>query len=45
MHIWKSNPIFSVNEEEKVAEYEEELKSLLMRMKEESKKAVLKLNI
>ena len=45
MHIWKSNPIFSVNEEEKVAEYEEELKSLLMRMKEESKKAVLKPNI
>ena len=45
MHIWKSNPIFSVSEGEKVAENEEKLKSLLMRMKEESEKAGLKHNI
>ena len=45
MHIWKSNPIFSVSEGEKVAENEEKLKSLLMRMKEESEKAGLKHNL
>ena len=45
MRIWKSNPIFSVSEGEKVAENEEKLKSLLMRMKEESEKAGLKHNI
>ena len=41
-HIWEKNPIFSVSEEEKVAGSEEELKSLLMRMKEESEKGDLK---
>ena len=45
MHIWKSDPIFSVSEGEKVAENEEKLKSLLMRMKEESEKAGLKHNL
>ena len=37
-------PIFNTSEED-MAESEEELKSLLMKMKEESKKVGLKLNI
>ena len=43
--LWKEIPTLRYNDITLMAESEEELKSLLMRVKEESKKAGLKLNI
>ena len=44
-HIWRNNNLRYADDTSLMAESEEELKNLLMRVKEESEKVGLKLNI
>ena len=44
-HIWRNNNLRYADDTSLMAESEEELKSLLMKVKEESEKAGLKFNI